>query len=301
MELDLFAADENAITIDDIFAAYHDCRKHKRSRTGALQFEIDLEKNLVELWREITNGTWKPGPSTVFIVNKPVTREIFAASFRDRIVHHLVISRLNHLFEKSFIYDSYSCRTGKGTHFGINRIHRFGRRWSQNGAVRAWVLKIDIRGYFMHINRDILFSKLVSFIDNKYHRGDKEQIKELCRLMAKLGLTLHPKKIYLQPCSQGVKFLGCFIKPSHIVIHHQTIKNFTRSVSVHNALAADHKPGKKEVAAFISSVNSYLGIMKHYRTYRKREAVLNKTISPLWYKHIELVPGYCKITKRRSS
>jgi retron-type reverse transcriptase len=398
MELDLFAAEENAITIDDIFTAYHDCRKHKRGRTGALQFEVDLEKNLVELWREIRDGTWKPGPSTVFIVHKPVTREIFAASFRDRIVHHLVISRLNNLFEKSFIYDSYSCRIGKGTHFGINRIHRFGRRCSQNGAVRAWVLKIDIRGYFMHINRDILFSKLASFIDRTYHRNDKKQIEELCRLIifndptedcirhsppdawrnlpadkslfsihekncglpignltsqifanfylnefdhfikkqcgvtfygryvddcvivhhskrfliqlikklkfyliSNLGLILHPKKIYLQPCAQGVKFLGCFIKPSHIVIHHQTIKNFTHSVNIHNTLAADHKPDKKELSAFISSVNSYLGIMKHYRTYRKREAVLHKTISPLWYKHIELVSGYRKIKRRRTS
>jgi hypothetical protein len=119
--------------------------------------------------------------------------------------------------------------------------------------------------------------------------------------MMNLGLILHPKKIYLQPCAQGVKFLGCFIKPSHIVIHHQTIKNFTRSINMHNALAADHKPDKKELDAFISSVNSYLGIMKHYRTYRKRKAILNKTISPLWYKHIESAAGYCKIKKRRTS
>jgi hypothetical protein len=116
-------------------------------------------------------------------------------------------------------------------------------------------------------------------------------------LMSNLGLTLHPKKIYLQPCARGVTFLGCFIKPSHIVVHHRTVKNFTHAVNVHNALARDHKPDKEEVAAFISSVNSYLGIMKHYRTYRKRETVLRKTLSPLWYKHIAAAAGYCKITK----
>jgi hypothetical protein len=120
-------------------------------------------------------------------------------------------------------------------------------------------------------------------------------------LMSNLGLTLHPKKIYLQPCARGVTFLGCFIKPSHIVVHHRTIKNFTRAITVHNAVAGDHKPDTKEVAAFISSVNSYLGIMKHYRTYRKREAVLNKTLSPLWYKHIEATPGYGTITTRGAS
>jgi retron-type reverse transcriptase len=385
-----------AISIDDIFAANRDCRKHKRNRAGALQFEVDLEKNLVELWQEIRDGSWSPGPSTVFIVDKPVKREIFAAAFRDRIVHHLVISRLNHLFEKAFIYDSYSCRIGKGTHFGIARVHRFGRREQQNGMIRSWVLKVDISGYFMHINRNILFEKLSAFIDKKYHAPDKEQIKELCRriifndptehcirrsppelwqglpagkslfsapkdcglpignltsqifanfylnefdhfikswcgvrfygryvddcvivhhskrflvsllpklgryLMSELGLTLHPKKIYLQPCGRGVKFLGCFIKPSHIVVHHRTITNFTHSLSGYNALARDHKPDKEELTAFISSVNSYLGIMKHYKTYKKRQAVLRNNIAPQWHKLVALPAGYCKIQKKGS-
>ena len=111
MQLELF---DDKISLEDIFSAYYECRKNKRNKTGALQFEVDLEKNLVELWEEINSGTWEPRPSTVFIVEKPVVREIFAAAFRDRIVHHLVIGRLNHLFERYFIYDSYSCRKGKG-------------------------------------------------------------------------------------------------------------------------------------------------------------------------------------------
>ena len=132
MQLELF---DDKIPIEDIFAAYYECRKNKRNKTGALQFEVDLEKNLVELWEEINSGTWEPRPSTVFIVEKPVIREIFAAAFRDRIIHHLVIGRLNSLFEKSFIYDSYSCRKGKGTHFGISRAVRFIRRTEP-----SWVL-----------------------------------------------------------------------------------------------------------------------------------------------------------------
>ena len=112
MQLELF---DDSTSFEDIFEAYYECRKNKRNRTGSLQFELDLEKNLVELWEEINSGVWEPRPSTVFIVEKPVIREIFAASFRDRIVHHLVIGKLNSLFEKLFIYDSYSCRIGKGS------------------------------------------------------------------------------------------------------------------------------------------------------------------------------------------
>jgi retron-type reverse transcriptase len=175
MQLELF---DSTIPLEDIFAAYYECRKNKRNRSGALQFEIDLESNLVGLWEEINSGTWEPRPSTVFIVEKPVIREIFAASFRDRIVHHLVIGRLNDLFEKIFIYDSYSCRKGKGTHLGVSRASRFIRRRDP-----AWVLKIDLRGYFMSINRSILYRKLVLFIDKMYHAPDKDRIKELCRII----------------------------------------------------------------------------------------------------------------------
>ena len=101
-----------------------------------------------------------------------------------------------------------------------------------------------------------------------------------------LKLTLHPRKIYLQPCCNGVKFLGCFIKPSHIVINRRTLKNFKKALFTHNRLVIDHKPDKEERAAFISSVNSYLGILRHYKTYRQRRHIIMNHISPFWYKHI---------------
>jgi hypothetical protein len=76
------------IPLEDIFEAYYECRKHKRKRSGAMQFEVDLEKNLVELWQEINAGTWEPRLSTVFIVNKPVTRKIWAcACIRKRYIY----------------------------------------------------------------------------------------------------------------------------------------------------------------------------------------------------------------------
>jgi hypothetical protein len=114
-----------------------------------------------------------------------------------------------------------------------------------------------------------------------------------------LGLTLHPNKIYLQPCSNGVKFLGCFLKPSHVVANRRTLKNFKRALHGHNKLAENHKPGKEERAAFISSVNSYLGILKHYKTYRQRRLIIKNNVSPLWYKHV-IFPSaaYLKVIKR---
>ena len=107
-------------------------------------------------------------------MDKPVKREIFAADFRDRVVHHLIIGKLNQLFEKQFIYDSYSCRVGKGTHFGIQRIDKFIRKCSENYTKDCYILKLDLQGFFMSINKSILFTKLEQFIKDKYNETDKD-------------------------------------------------------------------------------------------------------------------------------
>jgi len=135
MQLSLFDISQNTVTqdattssnqvfvkIEELFEAYFECRKNKRNTANASAFEIDYEHNLVQLCEDINNGTYQIGRSIAFIVDKPVKREIFAADFRDRVVHHLVIKKLNPFFEKQFVYDSYSCRAGKGTHFGIQRM-----------------------------------------------------------------------------------------------------------------------------------------------------------------------------------
>lgn len=109
------------IALEELFEAYYSCRHNKRNTANAIAFETDYESKLVQLCNEINNGTYKVDRSIAFIVNKPVKREIFAANFRDRVVHHLIINKLNHLFEKQFIYDSYGCCVGKGTHIVIKR------------------------------------------------------------------------------------------------------------------------------------------------------------------------------------
>ncbi len=135
MQLELFPffnKTECSITLYELFEAYFNCRSNKRRTNNAFAFEVDYENNLIKLYKEINSGLYNPGKSIAFIVIKPVKREIFAANFRDRIVHHLIINKLNPLFEKEFIHDSFACRVGKGTHYGIRRIDHFIRTCSQN-------------------------------------------------------------------------------------------------------------------------------------------------------------------------
>lgn len=73
--------------------------------------------------------------------------------FRDRIVHHLYFRYTHQLFERTFIADSYSCIEGRGTHYGISRLRHHIRQATHNWQQPAYALSLDIRGYFMHIDR----------------------------------------------------------------------------------------------------------------------------------------------------
>jgi len=154
----------------DLFQAYFDARKNKRSTANALAFETDYESKLFQLHDDIVNRRYEPGRSVCFIVNRPVKREIFAADFRDRVVHHLIFNYISPVFEKSFINDCYSCRKGKGTHYGIRRVEKFIRSCSQNYRNNCYILKLDIKGYFMSINKNLLYEKLVNYLSQQQHK-----------------------------------------------------------------------------------------------------------------------------------
>jgi retron-type reverse transcriptase len=151
--------------LTDLFRAYFDARRHKRNTLNQLRFEIDYEKNLMSLYRAIADREYCTGPSVCFIVDRPVKREIFAADFRDRVVHHLIYNYMIPVLETVFIDDSYSCRRGKGTLYGIRRVESFIRECSGNYTQDCYILKLDIRGYFMSIDRRLLRDSLTSLIN----------------------------------------------------------------------------------------------------------------------------------------
>jgi len=403
MQHDLFTSTKvelPKIKLEELFVAYFECRKNKRNTINALSFEVDYENNLVQLYHDINNGTYQIGKSIAFIVNYPVKREIFAADFKDRIIHHWLIAKLNPLFEAAFIYDSYACRVGKGTHFGIKRVASFIKYASKKYTQDCYILKLDILGYFMHINKNILLDKLKTYINEKYKLVDKELVLFFCEkilannptqnciikgkksdwnslpktkslfyskpncglpignltsqifanfymnyfdqylkkelkielygryvddfviihrdknvlknllpkissyLHSELGLTLHPKKIYLQHHTKGVKFLGTIIKPNRIFISNQTKGNFYKSIQKHNKIVVIAKPSKKEISYFLSSMNSYLGLLKHYKTYRLRKRMLFKNIHFWWWNHVNIsveMDKFVVIKKQRTA
>ena len=162
--------------LSDLYTAYYDARRHKRNKPYQQRFEANLESNLEQLCDELYLRTYKPLPSECFIITDPKKREVFAAHFRDRIVHHLYFNYTHELFERSFIQDSYSCIKGRGTHYGIGRLQSHILKESRNYTRPCFVLKMDIRGYFMSIDRKRLLAicletlhKMANHRVNKFH------------------------------------------------------------------------------------------------------------------------------------
>jgi len=139
-----------------LWHAYRACRRNKRNTLNALAFDVDAEAQLLELQRQLRDHTYQPGQSICFVTDGPKPREVFAADFRDRIAHHLLVARLEAIFEPRFIHDSYACRPGKGVLAASDRLMRFLRQATANGRRPAWALKLDVASFFPSIHKPTL-------------------------------------------------------------------------------------------------------------------------------------------------
>ena len=145
----------------ELCQAYFDCRKNKRNTGSALVFEANLEHNLRQLFDELCAGTYQPGRSICFIITRPKPREVWAAEFRDRIVHHLFYNRIAPRFYASFIADSCACIPTRGTLYAAKRLEAKVRSITQNWSQPAHYLKCDLANFFVAIDKDIVYKQLL--------------------------------------------------------------------------------------------------------------------------------------------
>jgi retron-type reverse transcriptase len=367
--------------LEDLFTAYYDARKHKRKTVNQLKFEFNFEHELISLCDEILNRTYRMQPSICFVVEEPVKREVFAADFRDRVIHHLIYNYINPVLELSFIHDSYSCRKNRGTLYGIKQAEEFIRDCSENYTCDCYILKLDIRGYFMNIDKHILLSQIKGMLDPekkaeayqgliqpdwemvdyliekvvfhdpknqciikgnysdwnglppskslfhspdncglpignltsqlfsnvylhpfdlymkndlglKYYGRyvddfviidrDKARLKQIVGLSDQflkneLKLELHPNKVYLQHHAKGVKFLGAIIKPGRRLVAERTKKNLVRSLRRWDSFLSQQEPTKEDLFLMRASINSYLGIFQHFKSFGMLRKIVWKT------------------------
>lgn len=166
------SADQTGVEAGFSFAAltqaYFDCRKSKRSSLSALAFEVNLERNLILLRDELVDNTYTPGQSICFVITQPKPREVWAADFRDRIVHHLLYNHIAPRFYSRFIADSCACIPGRGTLYAAERLESKVRSITQNWSKPAFYLKCDFANFFVSIDKNLLFPQLAKHISEPW-------------------------------------------------------------------------------------------------------------------------------------
>lgn len=139
-----------------MFFAWEEFSDGKTRKEDVLEFKFKLEDNIFRLHRELKNKTYEHSHYSKFFVQDPKLRIIHKASVRDRVLHHAVFRIIYPFFDKGFIFDSYSCRTEKGTHRAVNRLEKFCRKLSKNNTKNIFILKCDIKKFFDSVDQNIL-------------------------------------------------------------------------------------------------------------------------------------------------
>lgn len=384
---------EDTFTLEEVLDAYYECRSNKRRTVNQLMFEADYESECVALWQDLNNGIYEIGRSITFIVTRPKMREVFAADFRDRVVHHIIIRRIGHLFEEVFIEDNYNCRKNKGTLYGIMRLKDKVRECTEDYTKDCWIGKFDMQGFFMTIHKPTLWRMLEAFMKERLSEGEFRLLAPLVKkvvmhcpekncfrkspmemwnrispnkslfsvgddyglpignltsqifanfylhefdvwmsgrfgwygryvddfyvlardkkdilsaipdmrkfLKEKVGVKLHPDKVYIQHYTKGCKFTGSVVKRERTYIGNTTVANIRKRISELNEWAeGGREPCLEEIEHFACCINSYFGFLKHHKTYAIKRAV-GGMIGKGWWRYIYISGHFEKVSVAR--
>jgi hypothetical protein len=192
--------------------AYLDCRRTKRNSASALAFEAQAEHNLYQLYEELASGTYQPGHSVCFVITHPKPREVWAARFRDRIVHHLLYNHIAPRFHARFVADSCACIPGRGTLYAAKRLEHQVRSHTQNWSCPAHYLKCDLANFFVSIDKTVLLAQLQRQVTEPWWMAlasvilmhDPRQSVEVRGTRAELALVPPHKSLFNAPDGYGL-------------------------------------------------------------------------------------------------
>ena len=143
-------------SVSNLLDAWNEFKRGKRKKHDVADFEMHLEDRIFKLHRELTDKTYVHDPYLDFYICDPKRRHIHKATVRDRVLHQAIFRVLYPIFDRHFIFDSYSSRNGKGTHAGVERLVSACRKEADNWRGAAYALKCDVRKFFDSIDLKIL-------------------------------------------------------------------------------------------------------------------------------------------------
>lgn len=141
--------------LKNVYSSWLKYRKGKHASTDLDYFQYNLESELFRLCKELNGNTYQHGGYRKFMVCDNKKREISVASVRDRVVHRLIYDCLTDIYDKTFIYDAWSCRKNKGLLSAIERTQEFMKKYKEGFIWRA-----DIKKFFDSVDRAALLKIL---------------------------------------------------------------------------------------------------------------------------------------------
>lgn len=190
--------------LEELWRAYEIARKGKRKTVDEHRFELNDMENIIALRDSVISRHYRPSRGVTFVVHDPVVREIVAAPFRDRVIHHFLFNICADWWDRRFITDSYSCRLGKGVLFGQKRLAQHVRQATLNYTQPAFSVVLDIKSYFINLSHRKLVERINWGLDRQFQRHvPPEQIP--AGYFARNHIHCHPRdrdELY-----QTVKFL----------------------------------------------------------------------------------------------
>jgi RNA-directed DNA polymerase len=148
---------ERLRALEALWAAWRACRSGKRRRPTIAAFDLDADRHLLALGRDLGSGRYHPGPWRLHLIQDPKPRLIAAPAIPDRILHHALLAEIGPTFEARFIGHSYTVGKGRGPHRAILQFLQWQRRF-------GFRLHLDIAGYFRNVHhasvRALLFPRL---------------------------------------------------------------------------------------------------------------------------------------------
>lgn len=157
----------NKLTYLKLLEAHDRAKQGKTNKKEVILFEMDLETNVMNLYRNLKNGTYKMGKYREFTIYEPKERIIKALPYVDRIVHQWYIEEfIKPFIVPKFVTSSFACLENKGTHAAVKTLQKYMRLMKKKNP-DYYVLKCGIKKYFYTINKNILFNIMKSYISDK--------------------------------------------------------------------------------------------------------------------------------------
>ncbi|AMV71434.1 RNA-directed DNA polymerase [Desulfuromonas carbonis] len=263
---------------DNLRRAFLKAARGKRQRREVREYTANLDANLMELHRQLLAHEVVVGDYRFFIVRDPKVRQICAASFRERVLHHAIMNICEPVLEGYAIDDSFACRQGKGLHTALKRAQQFTR-------CNSWYLKLDIRKYFDSIPHD----RLLALLARRFK--DRDLLELFARILAAYetepGRGLPIGNLLSQHFANF--YLGAL---DHWLKEQRQVKGYLRYMDDFVLFAADRETLRTELAAIETFIRDHLGLEL------KENIQLNRVAHGLPFLGFRLYPHTVRLAPR---